>query len=92
VSFWLILTRADVALCLTDPGYEIQLRSDADLATLYRVWGERISYREALASGRVRVDGPRTLVRTFPLWFDWGRACAREARGVAGTCVSQVRR
>jgi hypothetical protein len=72
VSFWLILTRADVTLCLTDPGYEIQLRCDADLATLYRVWGERISYREALASGRVRVDGPRTLVRAFPLWFGWG--------------------
>ena len=72
VSFWLILTRADVTLCLTDPGYEVHVRCDADLATLYRVWGERISYREALASGGVRVDGPRTLVRAFPLWFGWG--------------------
>lgn len=72
VSFWLILTRADVTLCVTDPGYEIQIRCDADLATLYRVWGKRISYREALASGRVRVDGPRTLVSAFPLWFGWG--------------------
>jgi len=72
VSFWLVLTRADVTLCLTDPGYEIRVRITADLATLYRVWGERISYREALASGRVRVDGSRTLARAFPLWFGWG--------------------
>jgi DNA-binding HxlR family transcriptional regulator len=72
VSFWLILTRADVTLCLTDPGYEIQVLVTADLAAFYRVWGGRLSYREALATGDVCVDGQSSLVRAFPHWFGWG--------------------
>ena len=72
VSFWLILTRADVTLCLTDPGYEVQVLVTADLATFYKVWGGRTTYRDALASGRVLVDGQPRFVRAFPHWFGWG--------------------
>jgi hypothetical protein len=39
VSFWLTLTRSDVMLCLTDPGYEINLLVTADLAMFYELWG-----------------------------------------------------
>lgn len=71
VSFWLILTRDDVTLCLTDPGYEINLLITADLTTFYGVWGGRIAYREALARARVTVEGAPKLVRAFPQWFGW---------------------
>ena len=91
VSFWLILTRTDVTLCLTDPGYEIEVRITADLATLYRVWGERIGYREALASGGVRVDGQRKLVRAFPHWFGWGEPATVKS-GALPALASQVTR
>lgn len=84
VSFWLILTRADVTLCLTDPGYEIQLRVQADLATMYQVWGGRITYRDALASGGVQAEGLPSLTRAFPQWFGWVEpAPARHARSAA---------
>src|SRR5689334_8612599 len=39
ISFWLILTREDVTLCLTDPGYEVNLLITADLASFYKLWG-----------------------------------------------------
>jgi hypothetical protein len=83
-SFWLVLTRADVALCLTDPGYEVQVLVTADLATFYKVWGGRTAYRDALASGRVRVDGQPRFVRAFPHWFGWGEPAPtrREAGAV----------
>jgi DNA-binding HxlR family transcriptional regulator len=71
VSFWLILSRDDVTLCLTDPGYEINLLVTADLATLFRVWGRRTSYREALARHGLTVAGVTGLMRAFPRWFGW---------------------
>jgi DNA-binding HxlR family transcriptional regulator len=71
VSFWLILSRDDVTLCLTDPGYDINLLVTADLATLFRVWGGRILYREALVRQVITVAGVPGLVRAFPRWFGW---------------------
>jgi len=72
VSFWLVLTRADVTLCLTDPGFDINLLVTADLATFYKVWGGRISYTEALNRYGVTVEGVPRLTRAFPHWFGWG--------------------
>lgn len=74
VSFWLILTKSDVTLCLTDPGYEINLLITADLAAFYKLWGGRISYRDALATSYVRVEGMPKLIRAFPQWFGWADA------------------
>lgn len=71
VSFWLILTREDVTLCLTDPGYEVNLLITADLAAFYKLWGGRLGYSEAINTGVVRVEGIPSLVRSFPQWFGW---------------------
>ena len=71
VSFWLILSRDDVTLCLTDPGYDVNLLVTADLATLFRVWGGRIQYREALARQGITVAGVPAIARAFPRWFGW---------------------
>jgi DNA-binding HxlR family transcriptional regulator len=74
VSFWLILTRDDVTLCLTDPGYEINLLVTADLAAFFKLWGGRIGYYEAINTGVVRVEGIPGFVRAFPQWFGWNAA------------------
>ena len=71
VSFWLILTTADVTICLTDPGYEINVLVTADLATFFKLWGGRIRYQEALDDYNVRVEGIPSLTQTFPIWFGW---------------------
>jgi hypothetical protein len=60
-----------VTLCLTDPGYDINLLVTADLATLFRVWGGRVQYRDALARQEITVAGVPALVRAFPGWFGW---------------------
>lgn len=69
VSFWLVLKREDVSLCLTDPGYEINVLVTADLATLFKVWRSRVRYEDALSAGSLRVEGIPSLVRAFPQWF-----------------------
>lgn len=70
-SYWLVLTRADVSVCLQHPRFEIDVRVTADLATFYRVWLGRSPMAEAVREGRVRVDGLAGLVRAFPRWFAW---------------------
>jgi DNA-binding HxlR family transcriptional regulator len=79
-SFWLILTKADVTLCVTDPGFEVDLIVTADLATFYRLWGGRITYTAALDRYRVSVDGAPSFARAFPRWFGWSAITLSPAR------------
>jgi hypothetical protein len=67
--FWLILERTDIDICLKDPGYDIDLEVDADLAGLTKVWMGDIRLAEAMRSGLVRLKGPNALVRAFPSWL-----------------------
>lgn len=73
-TYWLVLTPSDVTLCMTDPGYEINVLVTADLATFFKLWLGRISYAEALEDYDVRVDGIPALVDAFPNWFAWSLA------------------
>src|SRR5829696_141127 len=71
VTFWLILKTEDVTLCLTDPGYEINVSVTADLAAFFKLYGGRISYHEALNDYDIQVEGIPSLIRAFPHWFGW---------------------
>lgn len=71
VSFWLLLSQQEVTLCLTDPGFEVNLLVTADLATFYRLWGGRIRYVEALEKYGVTVEGVPSLARALPRWLGW---------------------
>ncbi len=73
-NFWLILTTADVTLCLTDPGYEIDVLVTADLAVFYQFYWGRITYDQAIRDDGMTVEGPSQLVRSFPDWFAWSAA------------------
>ena len=73
-TYWLVLARQDVTLCLTDPGYVINVLVTADLATFFKLWLGRIEYHEAIAQYDVRVEGIPRHVRAFPDWFAWSPA------------------
>jgi DNA-binding HxlR family transcriptional regulator len=68
-TFWLILERRDVDVCLKYPGFEIDLLVDADLAALTKAWMGDVRLADAMRSGLVRIDGPSALVRAFPGWL-----------------------
>jgi DNA-binding HxlR family transcriptional regulator len=71
MSFWLILSQQDVTLCITDPGFDVDIIVTADLVTFYKLWGGRMHYPEAIACQKVQVDGIPSLTRAFPSWFAW---------------------
>jgi DNA-binding HxlR family transcriptional regulator len=89
-NFWLILTTDDVTLCLTDPGYEINLLVTADLAVFYKLYWGLISYDQAIHDYGVIVEGVPQLVRAFPGWFAWNAAHGLQAvRGMRNTALGQ---
>ncbi len=73
-SYWLVLTAADVSVCLTPPGFEIDVLVTADLATWFQVWLGRQAYAEAVRRQAVRVEAVPRLARAFPNWFAWSPA------------------
>jgi DNA-binding HxlR family transcriptional regulator len=76
VTYWLVLAAEDVTLCLTDPGYEINVLVTADLAMFFKLWLGRISYGEAITDFDIKVEGIPQFVRAFPNWFAWSPAAA----------------
>ncbi len=52
--------------CLSDPGFEVDLFVNADLATMAKVWLGYLPFESALRSHAVWLTGPRVLVQAFP--------------------------
>jgi DNA-binding HxlR family transcriptional regulator len=67
--FWLLLDRTKADLCIEDPGFEVDLHVDADLATMARIWLGDCTFEEALSSGKVQLAGSRALAQAFPSWL-----------------------
>jgi DNA-binding HxlR family transcriptional regulator len=68
-SFWLVLDRPEVELCLRDPGFEVDLLVRAEVAALTRVYLGRLSLGEALRLGSIELVGPRERCRAFRRWL-----------------------
>jgi hypothetical protein len=65
--FWLVLPEAD--LCLTDPGFGVDLTVRSDPKTLTAVWMGDVGLGQALRRRAIELEGPEHLVRSFPDWF-----------------------
>ena len=64
--FWLILDRAQADVCVEDPGFEVDLYVDANLAAMAKVWLGDASFESVLRSREVALVGSRELVKSFP--------------------------
>jgi DNA-binding HxlR family transcriptional regulator len=68
-SFWLILDRPLVDLCLSDPGFEVDLTVRAELSELARVYLGHSSLAQAIRQGAVEVVGRREFRSGFRDWL-----------------------
>lgn len=68
-TYWMVMTRPDVDLCVTDPGFDVDVYVDADLATLSRVWLGDEALAHTLRAGTVKLGGDARLARAFPSWL-----------------------
>ena len=68
-TYWLVLERPDVDLCIIEPGFEVDIFVDADLAAFTRVWLGEVPIRQAIREGGIKLAGDRQGVRDFPSWL-----------------------
>jgi DNA-binding HxlR family transcriptional regulator len=68
-TWWLILQPGELDVCYKDPGFEVDLVVNADLAAMGRVWTGHVTFAQAIRAGGIRVEGPRVLAQAFPSWF-----------------------
>lgn len=80
--FWLVLEQTGTSVCLTDPGFEVDVVIRSDLRTLYQVWLGHLPIDAAIRSSRLRFEGPTELTRLMP--------CVLQLSEVAGL-VAAVR-
>lgn len=89
-TWWLILERKNVDVCLKDPGYEVELVIDADLAALTKVWMGDVRLDDVRRAGLIRLEGPSELVRAFPAWLALsGFAGVERPRGRAASSIAK---
>lgn len=68
-DYWMVLNPEDVSICVTHPGFEVDLFVTADLASLYKVWVGRLSFSTALANDQIIIDASPEFAHAFPTWF-----------------------
>jgi DNA-binding HxlR family transcriptional regulator len=67
--FWLVLSTGEASLCPEHPGFPEDVHVSSTPAELYRLVVGKLSLKQAMDEGTVRVEGPPRLVRSLPRWF-----------------------
>jgi DNA-binding HxlR family transcriptional regulator len=73
-TYWLLLSRDDVSVCLTFPGFAVDVLVTCELSIFFQLWLGRLNYREAVKVHNLQVDAIPSLSRAFPSWFAWSLA------------------
>jgi DNA-binding HxlR family transcriptional regulator len=68
-SFWLVLEKPEVELCLSDPGFEVGLVVRAEVSALTRVYLGHLSLLDALRTGSLELSGRRNLRNSVHDWL-----------------------
>ena len=66
--WWLVVDRS-VDLCLTDPGYDIDLHVESPLRVMTAIWMGRASLRGEVEAGRLDIQGDRAVSRSIERWL-----------------------
>jgi len=56
-------------LCISDPGFEVDIYVDAELGAMANVWLGDLQFSEAVRAKKIRLTGMPALIRQFPSWL-----------------------
>jgi hypothetical protein len=68
---WMLLSRDEVSVCRTDPGFEVDVQVTVHSTALLRVWAGWSDLADVIADGGVIVEGRPALVQRWASWFAW---------------------
>jgi hypothetical protein len=66
--YWLLIELGDTEICKTNPGFNEDLCITAEAEAFVKWHAGHLAWTQATREGRIRVDGPLSLVRAFPTW------------------------
>lgn len=67
--FWLRMDGGEVDLCLTHPGFEVDLEVEASLRIMTMIWVGDLDLHQAVRRRQLRLTGRPKWVRAFPRWL-----------------------
>jgi DNA-binding HxlR family transcriptional regulator len=67
--WWLVVTGANVDICLKDPGYDLDLMVQCSLAVMTKIWMGDLSVSRAKREKLIRVTGNSALNKTMTSWI-----------------------
>lgn len=70
--WWLLGSSERIDLCLTDPGFDVDLYVVTDVRTLTQVWIGDLALSRAIQDARIELYGPPHLKKAFPRWLRFG--------------------
>jgi len=62
-SWWLVIDGEKVDLCLTDPGYDVDLYVSCPLRTMTAVWMGMAKLNSEVEAGHIQLTGDRALAK-----------------------------
>ena len=66
--YWLLIERGDTEICKTSPGIDEDLHITAEAEAFVKWHAGQLTWAQAIREGRIELDGPRSLARSFPTW------------------------
>lgn len=67
--YWMVLRKPNPELCTTPQGHVEDIIVRTDSHCLMDIHLQRTTHRDALRTGRLRLEGPRDLTRGFMTWI-----------------------
>ena len=68
-DWWLLVRDGKVEICITPPGRDVDVFFTTSLRTMHDVWMGDRTYREAILSGELTVEGELALTRRISSWL-----------------------
>ena len=66
--YWLLIEYGDTEICKTSPGLDEDLYVTAEAEAFVKWHAGQLSWSQAVRDERIQVDGPPSLVKSFPTW------------------------
>ena len=68
-DWWLLIEGNDVDVCITSPGRDVDVYFTTTVRTMHDVWMGDRTYREAINSGDLSIEGELSLTRHVSSWL-----------------------
>ena len=68
-EWWLVVDGGKVDLCLSDPGYEVDVIVKGSLRSMTAIWMGHATLKAEVDAGRLDVAGDRLIARSMQSWL-----------------------